>query len=142
MAVPLLWHKWLVHDIVGEEIWTREDTLIFSIILMIAFVIYVLWDSQKRHNKLKLLFLIPIGLSIFMFPPFVTMMTERIFMVYRMALILSCFVVMTVYIVAMRRRQTAEIASQRAAEEAAKAERRAKQQANNRQQNKSQQKKK
>ena len=56
MAVPLLWHKWLVHDIVGEEIWTREDTLIFSIILMIAFVIYVLWDSQKRHNKLKLLF--------------------------------------------------------------------------------------
>ena len=109
---------------------------------MIAFVVYVLWDSQKNHNKLKLLFLIPIALSVFMFPPFITMMTEKIFMVYRMLLILSCFAVMTAYIIGMRRRQTAQVQSQRAAEEAAKAERRAKQQANNRQQHKSQQKKK
>lgn len=109
---------------------------------MIAFAIYILWDGHRQQNKLKLLFLIPIAMSALMFPPFITMMSEKFFMVYRMLLILSCFAVITIYFISMRRKQTTQVQSQRAQEAAAKAARQAKQRANNHQKNKGQHKKK
>lgn len=82
---------------------------------MVAFAVYVAWDAKKNHNNLKLLFLIPIGMSMFLFPPFVTMMSETFFATYRSLLLIVCLAVIMIYFVNVRKRHTAAIRQQQTA---------------------------
>lgn len=72
---------------------------------MIAFSFYVIWDARRSGNMAKLLFIIPVIMSVFLFPPFVTIFSETGFAVYRTALILICFLIAVVYVIDQQKRQ-------------------------------------
>ena len=71
---------------------------IFDLILIFAFIVFVMYDYFKTKNKLKLLFFIPIFLSYPMLTTWPSSWTEQQFFIYRCAVILSCFMVGFIYI--------------------------------------------
>ncbi len=87
---------------------------------MVAFSIYVLWDAKRSQNFIKLLFIIPIMMSVFLFPPFVSYFSQMGFGIYRTALILICFIIAVIYVVDQRKRAAKRAQEALAAKNAAK----------------------
>lgn len=77
-----------------------------SIYILLIFAAYILFDYfTGNRNKYKLLFLIPILMSALMLTDIPSKWPAEIFVVYRVVLILSCFVLMTAYLRDIGRRK-------------------------------------